>query len=182
MRLDLTSATNAPVSLSTLLACRDNRQARQRAWITRHGTALVSFTVVAPGPVKDSVLTRRIFNHGRAALQRVIDQSGWVIYAQNRIATAAGPEALLAIDAPAQTLKQTTIELESRLPLGRLWDFDVLTPEGEILSRRDFALPARRCLLCEHSATSCARGRTHPLTDLLGEMERLIDAADAMSR
>ncbi|MEA7571641.1 citrate lyase holo-[acyl-carrier protein] synthase, partial [Salmonella enterica subsp. enterica serovar Virginia] len=41
-----------------------------------------------------------------------------------------------------------SIALEQRYPLGRLWDIDVLTAEGEILSRRHFALPARRCLLC----------------------------------
>ncbi|MDI5817466.1 citrate lyase holo-[acyl-carrier protein] synthase, partial [Salmonella enterica subsp. enterica serovar Cerro] len=41
----------------------------------------------------------------------------------------------------------------------------------EILSRRHFALPARRCLLCGQSAAECARGKTHALTDLLTHME-----------
>ena len=63
--------------------------------------------------------------------------------------------------------------------LGRLWDIDVLTPEGEILSRRDYSLPPRRCLLCEQSAAVCARGKTHQLTDLLNRMEALLNDVDA---
>ncbi|WP_447547077.1 citrate lyase holo-[acyl-carrier protein] synthase, partial [Salmonella enterica] len=62
-----------------LLASRDERQARQRAWLTRHATPLVSFTVVAPGPIKDSALTRRIFNHGVTALHTLAEEYGWTI-------------------------------------------------------------------------------------------------------
>lgn len=67
MRLFPELATCHDVSIPELLASRDERQARQRAWLTRHATPLVSFTVVAPGPIKDSALTRRIFNHGVTA-------------------------------------------------------------------------------------------------------------------
>lgn len=64
-------ATRHAVSIPELLVSRDERQARQHAWLTRHLTPLVSFTVVAPGPIKDSELTRRIFNHGVTALLAV---------------------------------------------------------------------------------------------------------------
>ena len=79
----------------------------------------------------------------------------------------------------ARDLKLATIELEHSHPLGRLWDIDVLTPEGEILSRRDYSLPPRSCLLCEQSAAVCARGKTHQLTDLLNRMEALLNDVDA---
>ncbi len=52
MRLFPELATCHDVSIPELLASRDERQARQRAWLTRHATPLVSFTVVAPGPIK----------------------------------------------------------------------------------------------------------------------------------
>ncbi|WP_395225429.1 citrate lyase holo-[acyl-carrier protein] synthase, partial [Escherichia coli] len=78
----------------------------------------------------------------------------------------SGREGLLSIAAPARDLNLATIELEHSYPLGRLWDIDVLTPEGEILSRGDYSLPARRCLLCVQSAAVCARGKSHPLADL----------------
>ena len=149
-------ASHHAVSIPELLVSRDERQARQHAWLKRHPVPLVSFTVVAPGPIKDSEVTRRIFNHG-----------------------VTGPEGMLSIAAPARDLKLATIELEHSHPLGRLWDIDVLTPEGEILSRRDYSLPPRRCLLCEQSAAVCARGKTHQLTDLLNRMEELLNDVDA---
>ncbi|EEN5599984.1 2-(5'-triphosphoribosyl)-3'-dephospho CoA synthase, partial [Salmonella enterica subsp. enterica serovar Panama] len=80
------------VSIPELLASRDERQARQRAWLTRHATPLVSFTVVAPGPMKDSALTRRIFNHGVTALHTLAEEYGWTIREQAALASASGPE------------------------------------------------------------------------------------------
>lgn len=68
-------ATQHAVSIPELLASRDERQARQQDWLTRHSAPLVSFTVVAPGPIKDSELTRRIFNHGVTALLALAEQS-----------------------------------------------------------------------------------------------------------
>lgn len=61
-------ASQHAVSIPELLISRDERQARQHAWLKRHPVPLVSFTVVAPGPIKDSEVTRRIFNHGVTAL------------------------------------------------------------------------------------------------------------------
>lgn len=171
-------ATHATVSIPELLASRDERQARQQAWLARHRASLISFTVVAPGPVKDSALTRRIFNHGMTALLALAEQSAWTVREHTALVSVSGPEGLLAIAAPAEDLKLAAIELEHSHPLGRLWDIDVLTPEGDILSRRHFALSARRCLLCGQSAADCARGKTHALSDLIIRMEELLHDAD----
>ncbi|EAS3578343.1 DASS family sodium-coupled anion symporter [Salmonella enterica] len=97
MRLFPELATCHDVSIPELLASRDERQARQRAWLTRHATPLVSFTVVAPGPMKDSALTRRIFNHGVTALHTLAEEYGWTIREQAALASASGPEGLLAL-------------------------------------------------------------------------------------
>ena len=157
-------ASHHAVSIPELLVSRDERQARQHVWLKRHPVPLVSFTVVAPGPIKDCEVTRRIFNHGVTALRALAAKQGWQIQEQAALVSASG---------------LATIELEHSHPLGRLWDIDVLTPEGEILSRRDYSLPPRRCLLCEQSAAVCARGKTHQLTDLLNRMEALLNDVDA---
>lgn len=178
MPLYLTSASNRVITLPELLASRDARQARQQAWLAQSALPLISFTPLAPGPVKDSELTRRIFNHGIRTLRQLLETSGWEIKRQYCLGLATGAEGLLAVDAPAQALKQTTITLEQMHPLGRLWDIDILTPQGEILSRSALSLPARRCLVCERYARICARERTHPLADLLSRMEAMLHDAD----
>lgn len=179
MPLYLSSATHAVVTLPTLLASREARQARQQQWLAHYGMTLISLTVVAPGPVKDSVMTRRIFNYALRAIRQRVEQSGWEIKNQRCLSLTTGPEGLLAINAPADAVKQAAIELEQQHVLGRLWDIDVLTPQGNILSRREFAHAARRCLLCEQDAAVCAREQTHPLSALLNQMEVLLHDADS---
>lgn len=172
-------ASHHAVSIPELLVSRDERQARQHA---RSSAILFHWSPLPwlrQWPIKDSEVTRRIFNHGVTALRALAAKQGWQIQEQAALVSASGPEGMLSIAAPARDLKLATIELEHSHPLGRLWDIDVLTPEGDILSRRDYSLPPRRCLLCEQSAAVCARGKTHQLTDLLNRMEALLNDVDA---
>lgn len=151
-------ASHHAVSIPELLVSRDERQARQHA---RSSAILFHWSLYrgCARPIKDSEVTRRIFNHGVTALRALAAKQGWQIQEQAALVSASGPEGMLSIAAPARDLKLATIELEHSHPLGRLWDIDVLTPEGDILSRRDYSLPPRRCLLCEQSAAVCARGK-----------------------
>ncbi len=73
------------------------------------------------------------------ALRALAAKQGWQIQEQAALVSASGPEGMLSIAAPACDLKLATIELEHSHPLRRLWDIDVLTPEGDILSRRDYS-------------------------------------------
>lgn len=171
-------ASHHAVSIPELLVSRDERQARQHVWLKRHPVPLVSFTVVAPGPIKDSEVTRRIFNHGVTALRALAAKQGWQIQEQAALVSASGPEGMLSIAAPARDSSSPPLSLNIVI-LSGVMDIDVLTPEGEILSRRDYSLPPRRCLLCEQSAAVCARGKTHQLTDLLNRMEALLNDVDA---
>lgn len=182
MPLYITSATRAVITVDQLLASRDARRARQQEWLARDASTLISFTVLAPGSVKDSPLTRRIFNLGLRALRDLLAASGWEISRQRCVALPVGPEGLLAVNAPPELLKRALIDLEQASPLGRLWDFDVLTAQGTLLSRRDFNLPARPCLLCQQDASVCARNRTHPVAELLHQMDALLQKTDAVTQ
>ena len=57
-------AAERAVSLPALLTSRECRRARQQAWLAQHECTLLVLTLVVPGPVKDSALTRGIFNPG----------------------------------------------------------------------------------------------------------------------
>lgn len=178
MPLYLSCASHRAITLPELLASRDARQARQQQWQTKYASSLISFTTVTPGPVKDSELSRRIFNHGIRSLRQRLAASGWEVVQQRCFGFATGAEGLLAVKAPALALKQAAIQLEQEHPLGRLWDIDVLTPAGVLLSRQAFDSPARRCLLCERDARVCAREHTHSATALLNHMKRLLQDAE----
>lgn len=166
------------ISLSELLESRDNRQARQQEWIGLHQITLISFTVVYPGPVKDSSLVRQVFNQGLNALNQIAQNRQWVLLAQQSFALATGPECLVAVDADAIEVKTALIESEELYSVGRLWDFDVFDAKGQQYSRSDLNLPPRRCLVCEKEAKICARHRTHQLNEIINQIEVLANASD----
>jgi holo-ACP synthase len=170
-------AASRAVSLPELLTSRESRQTRQRAWLARHHCTLISLTMVVPGAVKDSVLSRELFCLAWQALETLSQQHGWGWLAWRCLPQDTGCEGLIALDFPAQAIKQATLALEDNHPLGRLWDIDVLDAGGTILSRRDFGLPARRCLICQQPASLCSREQKHGTAQLLSQMETLFYAA-----
>ncbi len=103
-------ASHHAVSIPELLVSRDERQARQHVWLKRHPVPLVSFTVVC-GPIKDSEVTRRIFNHGVTALRALAAKQGWQIQEQAALVSASGPEGMLSIAARLATSSSPPLSL-----------------------------------------------------------------------
>ena len=143
------------ITLEQVLLARDRRVLRQRALAARYGGTLLSFTMNIAGPVKDAPLVRLAFQAGLAALDRDLGQP----VHRELIQAPTGPEALLVYDRPAPWVKERCLLLEEREAVGRLYDLDVLSPEGEKLSRPQ----SRRCLICGGPVTVCSRSRAHGL-------------------
>lgn len=162
-------------SAAQILARREERQGEQVALLAT-GLPVVSLTVVTPGRDKDDDVARRMCVLGAEAVDRLLAARGWPVARRLPVAGPAGPELLLAVDAPARELKEACVALEEGHPVGRLWDIDVLgglRAHGlpGILGRRDLGLPSRRCLMCAAEAAACGRGAAHPLPLLLAERE-----------
>ncbi len=64
-------------------------------------------------------------------------------FAQNRFAVLqeharslpTGDEGYFAVNAPAQRIKALCVQIEQSLPMGRLFDMDVIGPDGRKLER-----------------------------------------------
>lgn len=170
------NATQAGVGLAEILAARDARVGRQVAALRRFGVPLVSVSIVMPGPVKNTELTRRALSVGQQEFDLIAEAENWpVLFGETRW-PQSGPEALYCVDTDETHLKRRLVELENGHPLGRLWDFDVLTAALGGLSRGDLGYPARRCLLCERPAHECGRSRRHPLNDLQSAIAILVES------
>lgn len=175
--ISLSQGANRAVSLPELLASRDARQIRQQRWLIQHQCSLLVLTPVVPGAIKDSALTRQIFSLGWQALSQLCARQMWTPVAREILTLPTGCEGFIALRVDAQLLKQHAMQLEVQHPAGRLWDIDVLDPQGQILSRRSTGLAPRRCLLCERPASVCARAGTHGSVQLLAQMERILSHA-----
>jgi len=175
-------AVGTTVSLEHVLAARERRSARQTAALARFDTPLVSMTVVMPGPVKDGPLPRRALAVAIQELDAVSSARNWPVLSREVWWQETGPEAMYVIDAEAQLLKTATVELEDQHPIGRLWDLDVIAPGPRLLSRKQLAVPARRCLVCEGPAYDCGRSRRHPLEELLLTIGKIVHEYDQRIR
>jgi holo-ACP synthase len=167
----------AEVNIGAVLAAREARVERQGQALARHGVPLLSITLVMPGPVKSGLLSRRIMQAALAAVDERLSRLRWPVLEREVLWLPTGPEAIYAINAPADELKLALVDLESRHALGRLWDLDVIGLQGQ-LSRASLGIAPRRCLLCDEPAHACARSRAHPLPALLAAIREKVDAFD----
>ena len=167
------------VTLNQMLETRERRAARQRELLEQYKLPLVSYTMNIAGPVKASPSIRRGFQMGRGLLFGQLKRLKIKPVHTVEIDEDTGCEGLYVIDMQPDTLKVLCCELEERIPLGRLFDFDVLTPDGQKLDRPG----GRTCLLCDRPAKDCARSRTHSVEELQRKTHDIlieaIDRADA---
>lgn len=162
---------NGPqVELPAMLAAREKRAASQQAFRERYHSPLLSFCLNIPGPVKTTPELRTLFDQTCHEIQACLRDLGLTIADSQTIHEATGDEYLLAFAGDAPTVKAAMTQLEESRPLGRLFDIDILTAEGQKLSR---PVP-RRCLLCDRQAQDCARSRRHSVRELTDRIETLL--------
>ncbi|MGE4276706.1 MAG: citrate lyase holo-[acyl-carrier protein] synthase [Lawsonibacter sp.] len=158
--------TIANVTLEEMLQARDERQLIQQSLLGHFQKPLLSFTMNIAGPCKRTSLIEFAFNEG---LRRLEQKLGAPLHQQEKRGVS-GCEAFLIYDQDTETLKHIAVSIEDADELGRLFDMDVLTPDGEKLSR---PLP-RCCLICDSQVQICARSRAHALDELMTRTEQIL--------
>ena len=161
-----------PVSLPQLLAARDARAALERDLLARHADCtLVVLTVVVPGAEKRTEASLLVARAACAALDKL-----FAAHCRHRLTRdlATGFEAYWLVDLPQLEAKRRTVELEDTHPLGRLFDVDIILPEGRPLSRTELGAPPRRCLLCDREARFCMRNGSHTREELHAKIAQMI--------
>ena len=174
------------VSLIQMLDARERRVWHQQELLGAYGKPLVCFTMNIAGPVKDSPLIRRGFARGRQLLERQFLRCGIKPLKIDLSKAVTGPEAFYVLDAEPLTIKKLTTLVEDASPLGRLFDMDVLRPDGKKVDREELHLEGRKCLICGGPAKVCSSRRVHTVAELqdrttaiLTESMDTLDAATA---
>ncbi len=169
-------------SLLEILDAREQRVQRQQELLRRFPLPLICFTLNIPGPDKEGPLIEKGFQLGCRLLKQQL--KAWDILHYEQRCTAAGWEAFFCVDGPAEGMKRATVHLEDKIAGGRVFDIDVLTPDGKKLDRCAFGFPRRKCFLCDMDATLCGRSRAHSVDALYQKAVFLLEdgIAEEISR
>lgn len=165
------STDGTEISLEQLLTAREERSSLQQQLLTQYGQTLLCVTLTAVGGVKKNALLDYVFTKTLENLTALFMQLNITPTKEIIRPLATGHEAFFVLPIDGRALKAATIELEESIPLARLWDLDVFDAKGNLLSRADFALPPRACLVCGNEAKICARTRKHAVDEIVAEMQ-----------
>lgn len=165
-----------PVTLPALLDSREARAARERALLRAYGAPVLVILVNMPGAVKDHPAARRTHAAAMEALKAGLADGGFSVLHEEVHPLPTGPEGYFSVNAPAEELKALCCGLEENHPYGRLFDLDVIGPDGAPLSRRDLGRPGRTCLVCGGPAADCASRQLHALSEVLGAIAEILES------
>ncbi len=165
------------VSLPEMLDARERRATEQRRLLNTFHETLLCFTMNIAGPVKNSERIRAGFEIGKKRLKDRLRAAGirWTL--REEINEKTGNEIIYVLAQNPLSIKKITSEIEEESTLGRLFDMDVLGPDGEKADREQIGFPGRRCLICGKPAKECARSRTHTVEELQKKTTQILDEA-----
>lgn len=161
--------------LFAILASRDARHRHQQELLAANaGKALLCLTVIMPGAEKRNALSLTVADASLEALRAAFPG---VDIEERDLPT--GFEAYLLVPMSPLEAKRLAVRIEDSHPLGRLFDLDVVTPQGP-LSRRDIGEAPRRCLLCGREARLCMRSHAHTHDELMVRIREMVEAWNKM--
>lgn len=167
------------VSLLDMLDARELRVHHQQELLEQYHKPLICFTMNIAGPIKDSPLIRRGFARGQQLLRQQFFRAKLSPLHTDAHCEATGCEAFYVLDADPMAIKKFTTDIEDATPLGRLFDLDVLRPDGTKVDREELSLSGRRCLICGGPAKVCSSRRIHTVVELQAKTtEILTDTMD----
>ena len=162
------------VTLSEVLAAREDRVARQAELLAAYGAPLISFTMNIAGPVKDTALIRRAFFAGCTMLETALERAELPVVCRREKLAHTGCEAYYAVAGDPLAVKRVCTAVEDETALGRLFDMDVIGQNGEKLDRAAVGGGERNCIVCGAPGRGCASRRVHTVAELQDATRRIM--------
>lgn len=144
--------------INKFLQAREDRVEMQNNLIKNYSLPLLTVRTNYPGENKNEILALEIVDIVSSEIEILFDKK---IFLKKETQTLEGKIYFYLIDELPKTIKEKTIYFEENHILGRCVDLDVYDLDGKGLSRSDFGLPKRKCLICDQLAFICGRSMTH---------------------
>lgn len=170
------------ITIQDMMDARERRAAKQKALLDRYRHTLLCFTMNIAGPEKDNALIHQGMDIGHALLGQSFLRLGIEPIFQKFDAARTGCERFYVLPLAPEEAKRMGTDIEEASPLGRLFDMDVIRPDGTKVERQEIGLPGRRCLICGGEVWLCARARAHSAAELRGKTDEILRAAIRRAR
>ena len=162
------------ITLPEILDAREHRAGIQQELLLKQPASLLSFTLNIAGPVKVTPYTKWLYELGYRLIQRGITELDGTILELREEKHDTGWEGFFSLSLQPEIIKSYLVEQELQHPLGRLFDFDVLRPDGSKVERQELGFSQRTCLICGNPAFQCGRSRTHSAQELQAKTTEMI--------
>ena len=136
--MSVDTPARAGVSVETLLAAKELRQARQASWLSHYQQPVISLTLATPGEEKDSIRYRNMMGVALQAVDQLLWKHRWAMRDRQVLWLPTGPEAQWCVAHSAREIQALCTELTQAHPLGCLWNIEVICPK-EGLQGHSFA-------------------------------------------
>lgn len=162
------------IGLAEILDAREQRVRIQQELLKENPSCVVSFTLNIAGPIKVTPFTQWLYALGNRLIHHgVLEQKGQILKKIEE-KKDTGWEGFFALSLKPDTIKSYLLFQEENHPLGRLFDFDVLRPDGSKVSRQELGFSERTCLICGKPAFLCGRSRTHSAWELQKKTQEMM--------
>lgn len=141
--------------------------------------SLISFTLNIAGAVKSCSLFSWAFDRGVEVIAESLAAAGIETGKVEITEGIAGCEYTAIAYAEPERVKLITAETEELHPLGRIFDIDVIRPDGAKVSRTDLGATGRTCILCGKPVFICGRSRAHSTEEVLEKQIEIMASARA---
>ena len=130
---------------------------------------LVTLKANTPGNDKNRYSSSFLVNQLDQVMYQTFD-----IIDKNEFKSLDGPYNIYSIKSTSEyKLKSDLIHIEENHPLGRLVDLDLYI-YGKMISRNDYDINPRKCLLCDKPAFICMKEKNHSVHEVLSYIDLLI--------
>lgn len=151
------------MNLNEILNAREARWNLKRALARDEKSCVVSLTMRMPQELRLTGDAEKALEKAAEETLEVLKNEFCLTSFKGRFTSPDGPYALIAVSADGVQIKKRLVRLEEESRLGDLIDIDVMTQEGDEISRLSVGGSPRKCLVCEkNDARVCAANRTHP--------------------
>ncbi len=150
-------------NINQFLQDREDRVEYQNSLISKFNMPLLTVRTNYPGENKKEVIANEIADIMAQEIEILFEKK---IIHNEIIDKLEGKIYLFIIKDNPENIKLQTIKLEENHILGRCVDIDVYDEKGSGMSRQQFGLGKRKCMLCDELAFICGRTMKHSHSEI----------------